>query len=62
MSVYRTIGPLVSHDCRMVACSSETLVRHSHDIPTNVAKFHFHSYDSRETFVRMPHDFLTKIA
>ena len=32
--------------------SRETFVRVSHGIPTNVAYFHFHSYNSRGTFVR----------
>ena len=34
----------------------------SHDFPTNVAYFHFRSYDSRETFMRMWHDIRMNVA
>ena len=42
--------------------SRETLVRVSHDFPTNVAYFHFHWYDSRATFARVSHDIHTNVA
>ena len=32
------------------------VVRVSHDFPANLAYFHFNSYDSRATFVRVLHD------
>ena len=34
----------------------------SHDFPTNIAYFDFHSYDSRATFVRVSHDIRTNVA
>ena len=46
----------ISRDCRTI------VVRMSHDVPTNVAYFNFHSYDSRETFARVSHDTRTNVS
>ena len=47
---FRSSFENISRDCRA------TFVRVSHDFPTNVALFYYHSYDSRATFVRVSHD------
>ena len=57
----------ISRDCQAIVVSlshdsRKKFMRVSHDFPTNIAYFHFQSYNSSETFVRVLHDICTNVA